>query len=62
MTVKVPHVPAKRPETEKPTIIDDNTNPQEEAHKKVERDADRAAHKANQTHQQYDQDHKPFTI
>ncbi len=62
MTTKINQVPAKRPETETPTVIDSTTNPEQEAHKKLERAADRAAHNANQTHQQYDDDRNNFSI
>ena len=62
MTVKINQVPGKFPDTEKPTIIDETTDPQKEADKKLERSADRAANKANKTEQRYDQDHNTFTI
>jgi hypothetical protein len=61
MTTKIPRVPAKRPETERPTVVD-NTDPQKEEQKKMERAADRLAHKANKTEQQYDEDHNTFSI
>jgi hypothetical protein len=63
MTTKINQVPSKRPETETPTVIDSTTvNPEAEDHKKMERAADRAAHKANKTQQEYDQDHNTFSI
>ena len=62
MTIKINQVPGKFPETEKPTIIDETTDPEKEAEKKLGRSADRAAHKANKTEQQYDQDHNTFSI
>lgn len=62
MTTKINNVPAKRPETERPTIVQDSVNPEQEEHKKMERMADRAAHKGAKTEQQYDQDHNTFSI
>ncbi|HEX8924473.1 MAG TPA: hypothetical protein VF786_01705 [Terriglobales bacterium] len=61
MTTKINQVPAKRPETETPTVIDNTTDPQVQEHKKMERMADRAAHKANKTEQQYDAEHDQFS-
>ncbi len=55
-------VPAKRPETEKPTVIEKNSDKEREAKEKTERIADRAAHKANKTEQQYDQENNTFSI
>lgn len=63
MANKINTVPAKRPETETPTVVDENTvNPESAEEKKVERIADRTAHKANKTEQEYDQDHTTFSI
>lgn len=62
MATKINQVPAKRPETETPTVISNSTDPEQEEHKKMERMADRAAHKANKTEQQYDEDHNTFSI
>jgi hypothetical protein len=62
MMVKINQVPGKFSETEKPTVIAETTDPEKEAKEKLERSADRAAHKANKTEQQYDEDHNTFTI
>ncbi|KAA6464448.1 hypothetical protein DYQ86_00270 [Acidobacteria bacterium AB60] len=62
MTTKVNRVPAKHPEPEKPTVIDKNSDQDTELHEKAERVADRAAHKANKTQQEYDRDHNTFSI
>lgn len=51
----------KKPENETPTIIDGTTDPAEQKHKKMERMADRAAHKANKTQQENDQDNNQFS-
>lgn len=61
MTTKINQVPAKRPETETPTVIENSTDPEAEKHKKMERMADRAAHKANKTEQNFDQEHDKFS-
>ncbi len=62
MANKINTVPALKPETEKPTIVNEKDNPESAKHKKVERNADRAAHKANETQQKYDEDHNTFSI
>lgn len=62
MANKINNVPPKRPETEEPTIIDDQTNPQSAEDKKIDRIADRAANKASRTEQRYDEDHNTFSI
>lgn len=63
MTIKMnKHVPPKRPETEPPTEVHDTVDPKAKEHKKMEHMADRAAHKANKTEQQFDQDQNTFTI
>lgn len=59
MTESIKQVPSKRPETEKPLVDDGNL--EEQKHEKMERIADRAAHKANKTHQQYDENHNTFS-
>lgn len=60
MTDYIKRVPEKHPETETPIVVDGSTDLEEQKHKKMERIADRAAHKANKTEQQYDQDHNQF--
>lgn len=62
MANKIKDVPAKRPETEPPTIIDENTDPEAAKEKKLERNADRAAHKAAKTEQNYEQENNEFSI
>jgi hypothetical protein len=57
----IKRVPEKHPDTETPTIIAGTTNPEEQIHKKMERMADRAAHKANKTQQEYDRDHNQIS-
>lgn len=61
MTESIRNVPSKRVETETPTVIDNTTSPEEQKHKKMERMADRAAHKANKTEQQFDETHNTFS-
>lgn len=61
MTESMKNVPSKRPETETPIVIDNTTDAAEQKHKKMERMADRAAHKANKTEQEYDQNHNTFS-
>jgi hypothetical protein len=57
MANKINSVPTLKPDTEKPTIIDGSDNPEKAKHEKMERGADRAAHKAAETQQKYDADH-----
>ena len=61
MTESMKNVPSKRPVTETPTVIDSTTDAAEQKHKKMERMADRAAHKANKTEQEFDQNHNTFS-
>jgi hypothetical protein len=61
MTESIKQVPSKRPETEKPIVDDGVTDMQEQKHEKMERMADRAAHKANKTEQQFDENHNTFS-
>jgi hypothetical protein len=42
-------------------VIDKSTDPQEQRHKKMERMADRAAHKANKTQQDFDEGANQFS-
>lgn len=62
MTTKINQVPAKRPETEKPTVVESDSDQEKQVHEKAEKAADRAAHKANKTEQEYDKDHNTFSI
>jgi hypothetical protein len=61
MTENIKAIPVKRPEKETPTVIDGTTDPQEQKHEKMERMADRAAHKANKTQQKYDEGSNQFS-
>jgi hypothetical protein len=61
MANKINTVPALKPQTEKPAITNESENPGSAEHKKVERDADRAAHKAAETERKYDEDHTIFS-
>jgi hypothetical protein len=61
MANKINNVPAKRPETETPTVENDTANPAAEEEKKLERSADRAAHKAAKREQEFDSDHTTFS-
>jgi hypothetical protein len=61
MTESIKAIPTKRPETETPTVIDETTDPQEQKHEKMERMADRAAHKANKTQQGFEDGKNKFT-
>jgi hypothetical protein len=61
MANKINTVPSLKPDTEKPTIVN-SENPEPAQEKKMERSADRAAHKANETQQKYDGDHSKFSI
>jgi hypothetical protein len=62
MATKINDVPYKRPETETPTVVNSNTDREEQKHKHMEKSADRLAHKANKDHQQYDKNHTEFSI
>ena len=61
MTENMRSIPTKRPEKETPTVIDSTTNAEEQRHKKMERMADEAAHKANKTEQDYDSGANSFS-
>ncbi len=61
MPNKINTVPVKRPETDTPTYVDEHGNREPSPEKKMERAADRAAHKASKTEQQYDETHGEFT-
>lgn len=61
MANKINDVPFKKPETETPTVVNSNTDLEEQKHKHMEKAADRLAHKANKEHQQYDQEHTEFS-
>jgi hypothetical protein len=55
------NIPSNRPESEMPTVVDNTTDPAEQRHKKMEKMADRAAHKANKTQQEFDEGADSFS-
>lgn len=60
MTQRIPQPPSKRVETETPIEVHNPSDPQAEQearHKKMERMANRAAHKGTDTEKQFDGDH-----
>jgi hypothetical protein len=61
MANKINTVPSLKPDTEKPIVVDETNSPAAAEEEKVERVADRAAHKAAKTQQQYDQEHTTFS-
>ena len=61
MPNKINEVPPKRPDTETPTVVDEHGERHPSAEEKLQRSADRAAHKAAKTEQNYDEDHNQFT-
>lgn len=61
MTENMKDIPTKRPAKETPTVIDNTTDASEQKHDKMERMADRAAHKANKTQQDSDEGHNQFS-
>ena len=61
MADKIQQVPPKRVETETPTEVHDSSGSVSPEHKKMERMADRLAHKANKDEQNFDSDHTTFS-
>ena len=61
MADRINNVPAKKPETETPTVVDSNNSPSEAADKKIDRIANRAAEKASKTEKQFDEGHTTFS-
>lgn len=61
MPNKINEVPPKSPETETPTVVDEHGERHPSAEEKLQRSANRAAHKAAKTEQNYDEDHNQFT-
>lgn len=61
MTENMKAIPTKKPQEETPIVIDSTTDPEEQKHKKMERMADRAAHKANKTQQDFDEGSNQFS-
>lgn len=59
---KINKVSAKRPETEKPVVVEKDSDQEKELHEKAKRAADRATHKANKTEPEYDRVHNTFSI
>lgn len=54
-------VPPKRPENEPPTVVDEQGEQHPSAEEKLQRSADKAAHKAAKTEQNYDKDKNQFS-
>jgi hypothetical protein len=61
MPNKINNVPAKRPETETPTVVDEHGEAHPSPEEKMQRSADRLAHKANKTQQNNETDHNKFS-
>jgi hypothetical protein len=61
MPNKINNVPAKRPETETPTVVDQNGDPHPSAEEKMQKSADRLAHKAAKTQQNNETDNNKFS-
>jgi hypothetical protein len=61
MADRINTVPVKKPETETPTVVNDESNPSETGEKKMEKIANKAAHKAAKTEQQFDEGHTTFS-
>jgi hypothetical protein len=54
-------VPAKRPEKETATVVDEHGERHPSAKEKMQRAANKAAHKAAKTEQNYDKDKSEFS-
>lgn len=61
MADRINTVPAKRPETETPTVVENDSNPSQTDEKKMQQVADKAAHKGAKTEQQFDEGHNTFS-
>jgi hypothetical protein len=61
MPNKINRVPPKRPETETPTVVDERGERHPSAEEKMERSADRLAHKAAKTQQNQETDNNKFS-
>ena len=61
MTNKINNVPAKRPETDTPTVVDEHGDRHPTAEEKMQRSADRLAHKASKTQQNNETDNNEFS-
>lgn len=61
MTNKINSVPATRPETETPTVVDEHGERHPSAEEKMQRSADRLAHKAAKTQQNNEADDNRFS-
>ena len=61
MADKIETIPARESETETPTVTSGTGNPGTSPTKKVERIANRAAHKAAETVHKYDKEHTIFS-
>ena len=61
MPNQINRVPPKRPETETPTVKDEHGELHPTQHEKMERNADRLAHKAAKTQQNDEEGNNKFT-
>jgi hypothetical protein len=61
MNNKINNVPAKRLETETPTVVDEHGESHPSAAEKMEHAADRLAHKAAKTQQNNEADNNKFS-
>ena len=61
MPNKINSVPPKRPETETPTVVDEHGERHPSPEEKMQRSADRLAHKAARTQQNNEADNNEFS-
>jgi hypothetical protein len=61
MPNQINRVPPKRPETEKPTVVDEHGESHPNPEEKMQRAADRLAHKASKTQQNDEEGNNKFT-
>jgi hypothetical protein len=61
MPNKINSVPPKRPDTETPTVVDENGERHPSAEEKMQRSADRLAHKASRTQQNDEEGNNKFS-
>ncbi|HEY3628646.1 MAG TPA: hypothetical protein VGL00_20325 [Terracidiphilus sp.] len=61
MPNKINNVPPKRPDTETPTVVDEHGERHPSAEEKMQRSADRLAHKASRTQQNDEEGNNKFS-
>jgi hypothetical protein len=61
MPNKINSVPPKRPDTETPTVVDEHGERHPSAEEKMQRSADRLAHKASRTQQNDEEGNNKFS-